>query len=198
MTQTGYSNAIISTLLGWLKGLANWVLKLFDLAGGGASPLLWLSRHWLQLLVVLLIVGVGLDLLVWMLRWRPHWAWFKRKRVVVNDERILSEEEVDDLPSEDILEQRYVVPNTVAPRPKRRAAAAAPSGSPVARTPGYVRPNTHIPERSLSYAEEGNELFEVGHDAIDSSDYREDKVFNVTNLPGGQTSGRRSRRRRRA
>ena len=59
MTQTGYSNAIVNALLGWLKGLASWVLKLFDLAGSGGSPLLWLSEHWLQLLIFLLILGAS-------------------------------------------------------------------------------------------------------------------------------------------
>ena len=33
MTISGYSNAIVDVMLGWLKGLANWVLRLFNLAG---------------------------------------------------------------------------------------------------------------------------------------------------------------------
>ena len=40
MTISGYSNAIVDLMLGWLKGLANWVLRLFNLAGsaGGSPP----------------------------------------------------------------------------------------------------------------------------------------------------------------
>ena len=39
MTQSGYASALVNVMLGWLKGLASWVLKLFNLAGGGLSPL---------------------------------------------------------------------------------------------------------------------------------------------------------------
>ena len=46
MTISGYSNAFVDLMLGWLKGLANWVLRLFNLAGSvGGSPLLWLSKN---------------------------------------------------------------------------------------------------------------------------------------------------------
>ena len=53
MTQSGITNAIVNGLLGWLRGLASWVLRLFDLVGG-ASPLEkscrmsctgWRTRH---------------------------------------------------------------------------------------------------------------------------------------------------------
>ena len=57
MTISGYSNAFVDVMLGWLKGLANWVLRLFNLAGSsGDSPLLWLSRNWLKLLIFLMIL----------------------------------------------------------------------------------------------------------------------------------------------
>ena len=82
MTQTAYTNALVNLTLGWLKGLANWVLKLFNLAGSGGSPLLWLSENWLKLLIILLIIGVALDWLVWMIRWRPYWVWFRKKRII--------------------------------------------------------------------------------------------------------------------
>ena len=36
MTQTGYTNAIVNGMLGWLKGLASWVLRLCNLSGGFA------------------------------------------------------------------------------------------------------------------------------------------------------------------
>ena len=130
MTQTGYSNAIVNALLGWLKGLASWVLKLFDLAGSGGSPLLWLSEHWLQLLIVLLILGVALDWIIWMIRWRPYWVWFRKKRIIVNDERFLNEgdlREAERGDPDEPMEREYVVPSTVVKRrrsPQRRPAAA--------------------------------------------------------------------------
>ena len=97
MTISGYSNAIVDTMLGWLKGLANWVLRLFNLAGStGGSPLLWLSQNWLRLLVLLLVIGVAGDILVWLFRWRPHWVWFRKTRVIVNDDRFFNESDIQE------------------------------------------------------------------------------------------------------
>jgi len=86
MTISGYSSAVVDSMLGWLKGLANWVLRLFNLAGSvSGSPLLWLSENWLKLLIFLIIVGLGVDLLVWLIRWRPYWLWFGKKRRILDD-----------------------------------------------------------------------------------------------------------------
>jgi hypothetical protein len=78
MTISGYSNAIVDLMLGWLKGLANWVLRLFNLAGGAAgSPLVWLADNWLKLLIFFLALGIILDRLVWLIRWRAYWVWVR-------------------------------------------------------------------------------------------------------------------------
>lgn len=96
MTITNYSNAIVDVMLGWLKGLANWVLRLFHLAGRvGSSPLLWLSENWLKLLIFFLALGLILDGLVWLLRWRPYWVWFRKERVIVNDDRFFINADID-------------------------------------------------------------------------------------------------------
>ena len=95
MTIPAYSSAIVDTMLGWLKGLANWVLRLFNLAGvSGVSPLLWLSQNWLKLLIVFMIIGVAGDVLVWLVRWRPHWVWFRKERVIVDDERFFDKSDI--------------------------------------------------------------------------------------------------------
>ena len=201
MTQTGYSNAIVNVLLGWLKGLANWVLKLFNLAGSGGSPLTWLSQNWLKLLILLMAVGVVMDWLVWMIRWRPYWVWFRKKRIIVNDERFLSEEELSEAERDDPLEQRYVVPSTVV---KRREPSRPQQGSRARRgtvqAAAHRRPSTMVPKKSVrrpvKKAEPADDLFEVGHDHEDYSDFFEDEVFNVSNLPEAQEP-RRARKRRR-
>ena len=96
MTISGYSNAIVDLMLGWLKGLANWVLRLFNLAGSvRVSPLLWLSQNWLKLLIFFLVLGVVLDRLVWLIRWRPYWVWFRKERVIVNDDRFFLNADMD-------------------------------------------------------------------------------------------------------
>lgn len=77
---------LANVLLGWLKVVANWVLKLFNLAQqDGTSPLVTLARLWLPILAVILIAGTVTDLVIWLIRWRPYWIWTHKKRVIIND-----------------------------------------------------------------------------------------------------------------
>lgn len=134
MTISGYSNAIVDLMLGWLKGLANWVLRLFNLAGGtGGSPLLWLSRNWSKLLVFFLALGIILDILIWLIRWRPYWVWFRKERVIVNDDRFFNDADIDraddwegDLAS-NWDEHDYVVASTVVKRQSEQKRQGEPS-----------------------------------------------------------------------
>ena len=119
MTQTGYSNAIVNVMLGWLKGFASWVLKLFNLSAG-FSPLKFLANNWLQLLVLLLIAGVVIDLLVWLIRWRPHWVWFHKKRVIINDKNFFAREKyIDDIGEWDMTPERKPSTKVRASKPRR-------------------------------------------------------------------------------
>lgn len=219
MTQTGYANAIINTMLGWLKALANWVLKLFNLAGGG-SPLAWLSRNWLKLLILLMIIGIVTDFVVWMLRWRPYWAWLRRKRIIVNDERMLAGEQfadVDSKRSDGLCPQSYVVKNqNPKPAAKPRTAGsgkrtATPGGT--ARTPGasgskvgrpVYRKGKPAPRKkgfSLLHARPvrtkqiDDEMFETGRTNSDYTEYDQDQVFDVSNLPDKQRREKKEFRR---
>ena len=47
MTISGYSNAIVNTMLSWLKGFANWVLRLFNLAGSSGGTVVTLKAEYL-------------------------------------------------------------------------------------------------------------------------------------------------------
>lgn len=186
MTQAGYSNAIVNLMLGWLKGLAGWVLKLFNLAGSGGNPLLWISQNWLKLLIVLLIVGMVMDWLIWMIRWRPYWVWFRKKRIIVNDESILRDGElIDAEEDDDILDQSYVVPSTVV---KRRETSSGRRGNDTGSGRGRRAAGKDI----LS-----DDLFEVGHEHDDFFDLYEDEVFNVKSLPDSQEEGKKTKKRRR-
>ena len=128
MTIRGYSNAIVDVMLGWLKGLANWVLRLFNLAGSvSTSPLLWLSQNWLKLLIFFLVLGIVLDRLIWLIRWRPYWVWFRKERVIVNDNRFFANADMDkasdwegDL-ANNWDEHDYVVASTVVRRQGNRS-----------------------------------------------------------------------------
>ena len=135
MTISGYSNAIVDLMLGWLKGIANWVLRLFNLAGSASgSPLVWLADNWSKLLIFFLVLGLVLDRLIWLIRWRPYWVWFRKERVIVNDDRFFINADIDraddlegDLAS-NWDEHDYVVASTVVKRQEARRPANKPSG----------------------------------------------------------------------
>ena len=187
MTQTGFTNAIVNAMLGWLKGLATWVLRLFNLSGGG-SPLRFLANNWLKLLIICLIIGVAMDRVVWLLRWRPYWVWFRKKRVIINDRNFFAHEndvsEHDDgwlqekrgarpaaRPARDWEDNEYVVRSQdnrqrdarrTAARTERRRQAEA----------GKAAPRDVFQD----------DMFNVNAKQKFSDKY-EDEVFNVTNLP---------------
>ena len=220
MTISGYSEAIVDTMLGWLKGLANWVLRLFNLAGStGGSPLLWLSQNWLKLLIFLMVVGISVDILVWLVRWRPHWVWFRKTRVIVNDDRFFNEADIQEqlhLDDDDFLdknweERDYVVASTVVDRhvdreradkpvtgrrrstrrPERRAGGEKAS---VQRGEKRRRPQVKTEQEARRQAERAekvrrmrsereNDLFGMDGSRPGVTDFYEDEVFNVNNLP---------------
>lgn len=215
MTISGYSNAIVDGMLGWLKGLANWVLRLFNLAGAGGNPLLWLSQNWLRLLIVLTVIGVAADILVWLVRWRPHWVWFRRTRVIVNDDRFFNESDIsaqmnpydDDYLEKNWEERDYVVASTVVSRATPRDNAArkpAPGRRRPARRPGQAsvrrgekRRTGHgiDPDRrravpagddARAIPEREGDLFGLDGTRPGVTDFYEDEVFNVNNLPGAE------------
>lgn len=198
MTQTGYTNAIVDTMLGWLKGLAGWVLRLFNLSAGG-SPLKFLADNWLKLLVILLIVGVAADIIIWLIRWRPHWVWLRKKRVIINDKNFFDREhDLDDdewedrrpsdrrRPRRNWEDSEFVVPSTVVRRKENK--------------PGHVK-SMQIRDQETARAEAAqhtdvfqDDLFNVNAKQKFSDKY-EDEVFNVSNLPRSAHAPSEGRRR---
>ena len=207
MTITAYSSAIVDTMLGWLKGLANWVLRLFNLAGGsGVSPLLWLSQNWLKLLIVFMIIGVAGDVLVWLVRWRPHWVWFRKERVIVDDERFFDKSDIreelepddDELLEKNWAERDYVVASTLVSRKardkganRRRPTSGGDSASMQRgerrRKPGMdAAPDAHTrrPQKASEVPiPDQKDLFGLDGNRPGVTDFYEDEVFNVNNLP---------------
>ena len=196
MTQTGYANAIVNAMLGWLKGLASWVLRLFNLSGG-FSPLKFLADNWLKLLIVLLVVGVVMDLLIWLIRWRPHWVWFRKKRVIINDKNFFADEKYIDSPED--LKRRSAPRRRSAPveKPRRnwedsdfvvRSAASRRRERQAQKTGAGAR-GSHVKSMQVGRRPQGesrdvfqDDLFNVNAKQKFSDKY-EDEVFNVSNLP---------------
>ena len=189
MTQTGYTNAIVDTMLGWLKGLASWVLRLFNLSAGG-SPLKFLANNWLHILIILLIAGVAVDLIIWLIRWRPHWVWFRKKRVIINDKNFFAKEhDLDDdeyeprrkpqsrKPRRNWEDSEFVVPSTVV---RRREDVKRDDRSHARSAQMYGREDAKAEELQHTDVFQ-DDLFNVNAKQKFSDKY-EDEVFNVSNL----------------
>ena len=81
-----------------LSRFVEWILSffqdavnsLFDMLSGGQtdSALMWLMKSWKGLFMLLLFSGIALNIVIYFVRWKPHWWWFAKKRMVVNDELI--------------------------------------------------------------------------------------------------------------
>lgn len=84
-----------------VKGLSRfveWILSfyqdavnsLIEMFGGRQtdSALLWLMKSWKGLFLLLLIGGIALNIVIYFVRWKPHWWWFAKKRMVVSDELV--------------------------------------------------------------------------------------------------------------
>ena len=209
MTMSNYSNAVVDIMLGWLKGFANWVLRLFNLAGSvSGSPLLWLSRNWLKLLIFFLVLGVVLDRLVWLIRWRPYWVWFRKERIIVNDNKLFASADLDPDAewNEDLLERDYVVASTVV----KRRDGQKPKGAVVHAGKRPVRKRTSPSSRAVRKKAERpatkahaarpvaastkvkrhvdqkppvKDIFGSKLKRTEVTDSYEDEVFNVSNLP---------------
>lgn len=186
MTQSGITGAIVNNLLGWLKGVASWVLRLFNLVGG-ASPLQFLANNWLKLLIIMLIIGVGVDLLIWIVRWRPHWVWLHKKRVVINDKNFFAHEDDFDVEEERRgkgrgksrrvwEDQEFVIPSTTVPARDRRG-----------RSDATLRPKRKTAAEGAQTAHNRQDVFRDDLFNVNAkqkfTDKYEAEVFNVESLP---------------
>lgn len=172
------STAVMNLMLGWLKGIANWILGLFDLAGTSAfSPLQWLSDNWKMMLITLLIAGVVIDVLVWLLRWRPHWVWFNKKRIVIHDDDFFAGEELVDsgLYDPTLFTQTAPQRRRTSPPPSRSRDDMRYRGERPVRRPAPVK---------RERPQNGDDFFNIDRKAAYSGS--EDDVFNVSDLPVSQ------------
>lgn len=85
MSQNGFATGFLQILLGWLQSLFNGLWALFS-GGSGGSVIRWFSDNWLSLLLTLLVLGIVMDVVIYLIRWRPFWWWFRKKRIIIDDE----------------------------------------------------------------------------------------------------------------
>ena len=115
MAQNTYAEWFINMMLGWIRWVANGIAAAFQSnsarASVGSTFLRWFGDNWIALLLTLIAVGVLTDWLVWLVRWRPYWLWFRKKRVLLDDD-------IDTILSDEELMHRFAPPPN---RPRRYA-----------------------------------------------------------------------------
>lgn len=75
----GFANAILSLLLSWIKVIINQFWNLLS-SETGEQLVSFLSQNWWIIVLVLCGGGLLIDLIVYMLRWRPDIVWRNRRR----------------------------------------------------------------------------------------------------------------------
>ena len=98
--QSNFSDSFIKGMLGWIRWIASSIANLFQSGSGHSSgdmsAITWFADNWIKLLIALIVVGVVVDWLVWMARWRPYWVWFRRRRILLNND-------VDGIDDDDLM-----------------------------------------------------------------------------------------------
>jgi hypothetical protein len=89
MQQTDFADSFIKSMLGWIR----WISPVpWPTVSGGRGPLrgyvgvLLVCDNWIRILISLIVVGVVVDWLVWMARWRPYWVWFRKRRILLDND----------------------------------------------------------------------------------------------------------------
>lgn len=86
MQQTDFADSFIKGMLGWIRWIANSIANLFQGGSGSMSTIAWFADNWIKILIGLIVVGVLVDWLVWMARWRPYWVWFRKRRILLDSD----------------------------------------------------------------------------------------------------------------
>lgn len=69
-----FANTLFTIMLGWIQTAAASIWAAFTSENGG-TLLDWIGRHWLILVIILCVIGVTVDLGIYLLRWRPIQVW---------------------------------------------------------------------------------------------------------------------------
>ena len=68
-----FASALLSFLLSFTRSVANSALSIFQ--GTSGTFWAWIGAHWLPLTCVLVLAGLTIDIMVYILRWRPQYVW---------------------------------------------------------------------------------------------------------------------------
>ena len=84
MANSEFTQKIVEVLLSWMRLVTSWVWNFFqaDMGGGFLS---WFADNWRHIALTLIIVGLVVDWLIWMIRWRPYWLWLRKRQIIYEE-----------------------------------------------------------------------------------------------------------------
>ena len=71
-----FANSLLHILLSWMRTLFSGLLSFAQDTSTGLFA--WLGSHWFSLAVILITLGIVLDAVIYMVRWRPQYVWRSR------------------------------------------------------------------------------------------------------------------------
>jgi len=110
-----FTNTILTLLLGWLRTLLN-AARDFVSSDSSTAFFTFFRDNWRVLFVVLCVVGFSLDIIVYLVRWRPRPLW-RRRRAERRAEILPPPQEAYDL-SEFDADTPAIQTNDYAPAPE--------------------------------------------------------------------------------
>ena len=84
MANNEFVQSLIEILLSWVRVVTSWVWSFFQ-ADMGSGFISWFGRHWMGLSVTLIVIGMIIDWIIWMIRWRPYWLWLRKRQIIYED-----------------------------------------------------------------------------------------------------------------
>ena len=93
------ADSLFTVLMSWVRALVNAIWALFS--SDGTTLLGFLGKHWIAIALVIIAVGLVVDRLVWLIRWRPYHLLAMRVRRLLHIGDPEEEDEAE-APAEDI------------------------------------------------------------------------------------------------
>ena len=84
MANSEFTQKVMEVLLSWMRLINGWVWNLFQADMGGGF-LAWFADNWAHLALFLIILGLVVDWLIWMIRWRPYWLWLRKRQIIYEE-----------------------------------------------------------------------------------------------------------------
>ena len=86
MGQNQFIESLVELMLSWMRWLTGWFWSIVNSEGiSGGGFLSWFAGHWVSIAVFLIVVGVIVDWLIWMIRWRPYWLWLRKRQIIYEE-----------------------------------------------------------------------------------------------------------------